>query len=145
MSQNRPIVLIEDDSNDIQMFRMAMSVLNVNAPLHCCPSAQEAIDFLDSSDAPPGLILCRYQLAAISGIDLREKLSNDPSQQRIPFILFGPALSDAELARAFELPVQGLFIREASFGKYLDQLDRILKYWSCSVTPASPRTGGGWK
>lgn len=147
MSQNRPIILIEDDSDDIHIFRMAMSVLNVSAPLHCFTSAQEAITFLESVDTPPGLILCDNHLSAISGIDLRETLSKDPRLHRmtIPFILFSTAISEAEVLKAFELPVQGIFIKEASFEKYLDQMDRILKYWSCSITPNSTRPPKGWK
>jgi len=147
MNPSRPIVLIEDDSDDTQLFRMAMRVLNVNAPICCFSSAKEAIEFLNTTEDPPGLILCDNHLAAISGIDLREMLAQDPKLHRmtIPFILFSTAISDADVVKAFELPVQGIFLKESSFEKYLDQLDRILKYWSGSITPNSPRPPQGWR
>lgn len=147
MNQPRPIVLIEDDSDDIQLFRMALDVLNVDAPVHCFQSAKDAIEFLNTTDTPPGLILCDNHLNAISGIDLRETLAKDPKLHRmtIPFILLSTTISDAEVNKAFELPVQGIFIKEASFEKYLDQLDRILKYWSCSITPNAPRPSRMWR
>jgi DNA-binding NarL/FixJ family response regulator len=147
MNQSRPIVLIEDDSDDTQIFRMAISVLNVEAPVHCFSSPKEAIEFLNTTEVPPGLILCDNHLSAISGIDLRETLAKDSRLHRmtIPFILLSTAISDADVVKAFELPVQGIFLKESSFEKYLDQLDRILKYWSCSITPNSPRPPQGWR
>lgn len=147
MSQSRPIVLIEDDPDDIHIFRMAIDVLNVQAPIHSFTSPQEAIDFLNYASEPPGLIICDNHLSAISGIDLRETLAKDQRLHRmtIPFILLSTSISEAEVNKAFELPVQGIFIKESSFEKYLDQLDRILKYWSCSITPNSPRPPRGWR
>jgi DNA-binding NarL/FixJ family response regulator len=142
-----PIILIDDDPDDVQIFQMALSVLNVNVPLHCLSSPHKAIDFLKNMETPPGLIICDNHLAAISGIDLRETLAKDRRLNRmaIPFILLCTDISEPEIEKAFELPVQGIFIKESSFEKYLDQLDRILKYWSSSITPHSPRQGQGWR
>lgn len=144
---SRPIVMIEDDSDDIQIFKMALDVLNIDATVHCFTSPDAAIEFLSNTDTPPGLILCDNHLSSISGIDLRHTLSQDPRLHRttIPFILLSTEISEADISRAFELPVQGVFLKEPSFERYLDQLDRILKYWSCAVTPNSPRPPQGWR
>src|ERR1051325_6279579 len=105
MTQPAPILLIEDDPDAIRTFQLAISVLNVSAPVHCLTSPQEALGFLKNTNTVPGLILCNKPLTAINGIDLREALANDPRLHRmaIPIVLLSSGVSEAVMEKTFEL------------------------------------------
>jgi hypothetical protein len=57
----------------------------------------------------------------------------------VPFILITTAVSERDIKKAFELPVQGIFFKEGNFEDYVAQLKLIVGYWGLSVTPNNPR------
>jgi CheY-like chemotaxis protein len=141
-----PIVLIEDDEEDIEIFRMALSELGVEADVHCFTRPNEALDYLKRPESMPGLILCDMRLTTLTGVDLRRQIAEDERlhYKAIPFVLMSTSMTPEIIQEAYLLPVQGIFIKEPTFSKYVDHLRRIIMYWSCCVTPTTTIPPVGW-
>lgn len=146
MPANSTIILIDDDQDDIEIFRMALESLGVNAPLHTFQHAGEALRVLEKCTEPPGLIICDMRLAGESGMDLRQRIADDGRMHRmaIPFIFMSTSVRPEDVDEAYRLPVQGIFLKSPNFGEFKDNLRRILEYWSQSITPGTTEPSGGW-
>ena len=68
----------------------------------------------------------------MNGIDLRKEINEDPAlrEKSIPFVFFSTAASPDQIRKAYDLTVQGFFIKQPTFAETEDTLKCILTYWS---------------
>ncbi|MEJ7770224.1 MAG: response regulator, partial [Chitinophagaceae bacterium] len=77
MRINEPIVLIEDDANDIEVIHAAILELKIPHPLHVVNSSQEALQYLAATTQKPFVILCDIRMPSINGLSLRKMIMED--------------------------------------------------------------------
>jgi CheY-like chemotaxis protein len=67
----------------------------------------------------------------MSGLELRRRINEDEILRRksIPFVFFTTAASKQQVEEAYDLTVQGFFIKEPSFIETQRTFKLILEYW----------------
>src|SRR6187431_2794096 len=116
MNRNEPIIIIEDDEDDQIMLKEAFEKLDYSNKLHFFPDGQKALDFLNSSNMIPFLILSDINMPKLDGFALRDKIKMDAKLQLrcIPYLFFSTALNQDAVIKAYSLSVQGFFQKESS-------------------------------
>lgn len=146
MTPCKPIVIIDDDADDIMIFNMALTELGLEIPVLQFATVKDAYKYLLESDEPPGLIISDMHLPAHDGLELRKLLRGHDrfNTTAVPFIVLSTGFSAEEIDQALALEIHGLFIKEASFALYIEKMECILKYWSCSVFSNRAETAQPW-
>jgi CheY-like chemotaxis protein len=128
---NEPIVIIDDDTDDHYIFDEVCTNLNLGNERKFFTSALAALEYLKSTSDQPFIIFCDMNMPKISGLDLRRTIDRDEELRRksIPFIFFTTAASKRQINEAYDMAVQGFFLKESTFDETEKVLRLILEYW----------------
>jgi CheY-like chemotaxis protein len=98
---------------------------------------QQALDFLNSSDIIPFIILSDINMPKLDGFALRDKIKMDANLQMkcIPYLFFSTASSQKAVVDAYSLSVQGFFIKQTSLAELEKTITVIMEYWKRCVAP----------
>lgn len=128
---NSPILIVEDDPDDQDILKSVCSEIGVEDHLLFFNDGNKVVDYLKRTTQKPLLILCDINMPLMDGIELLEHINHDDYLKRksIPFIFFSTAASPSQVRRAYELSVQGFFLKENSFEELKKTMHLILRYW----------------
>ena len=139
MANQNPILIIEDDMDDHEIFREAFASLDVKHELIFYTEASKALDFLLVTERQLFLIMSDMNLPGMNGLAFRTVIQQNQylKEKSIPFVFFTTGTSKAQVKEAYELTVQGFFIKPASFNELRERLKLIVGYWSHCIHPNS--------
>jgi CheY-like chemotaxis protein len=137
MNSNGPIIIIEDDVDDQEMLEEVFQKLGYENELLFFSDGEAALDFLDSSDVVPFIILSDINLPKLDGFALRQKIKMDAALQIkcIPYLFFSTASSQKAVINAYSLSVQGFFIKQNKMEELEKTITVIMEYWKRCVAP----------
>ncbi len=138
MTPTGPIVLIEDDSDDLLTMQGALKDLNVENELVYFPNAVLALTYLRETTVQPFLIICDLNMPMKNGLDFKKEIDADPELKRkcIPFIFYSTSATQADVTKAFmHMTIQGFFVKASSYAEILADLSAIIEYWKKSRHP----------
>ena len=139
MNSNGPIIIIEDDLDDQEIFEQVFQTLKYPNEVIFFADGQEALDFLNRSDITPFLILSDINMPKLDGFALRNKIRMDAKLQVkcIPYLFFSTASSQRAVVDAYSLSVQGFFIKPCKLEDISNTVRIIMEYWKTCVAPNS--------
>jgi CheY-like chemotaxis protein len=132
-----PIILVEDDPDDMELFIRAIKDLKVSSPVIPISGGEAALEFLSKTTEQPFVILCDINMPGMNGINLR-KIINDNDYLRvksIPFIFFSTSADKNSVDLAFDMTVQGFFKKPDNYEKITETLNMIFSYWDLCQHP----------
>ena len=140
MNVGGPIVLIEDDSDDIDILSMVFAdVLNAGNyenEIVIIDDSTKALDYLRSLKTQPFLIISDINMPRMNGFELRRKIFEDDSLRNkcIPYIFLTTSGNDRDYVNmAYRLSVQGFFKKPSSYNDFISLISRIVDYWKQSL------------
>lgn len=137
IQSTNPIIVVDDDKDDLEIIKIAYSELERPNELVLLSSADELEKFIKKSQSPPFVILCDYNLPRTNGLQLRQRLleGEDTRYQSTPFILWSTAATESQIRKAYDLLIQGFFIKPNSMTEVKQTFEFIINYWSQSQHP----------
>jgi CheY-like chemotaxis protein len=137
MNKNGPIIVIEDDEDDQVFFTAAYNNLNYTNKLIFFPDGKAALDFLNSSDLTPFLIVSDINMPKLDGFALRDKVRMDAKLQLrcIPYLFFSTGLTQEAVIKAYSLSAQGFFQKQESVKELEKSIEVIMEYWRRCAAP----------
>ena len=137
MKISGPIILVDDDQDDHEIFRAICESLGVCEHLLHFDNGLEVLKFLKSNKESPFVMLCDINMPQMNGMELRQIINDDEylKHKAIPFIFFSTSASADQIRKAYDLTVQGFFIKGNSFKETETKFRRILEYWNDCKRP----------
>src|SRR5678809_381702 len=137
MDKDGPVIIIEDDLDDKEILEEVFQNLKYPNQLLFFGDGQEALDFLNSSEVIPFIILSDINMPKLDGFALSSKIKMDAKLQLkcIPYLFFSTASSQKAVVDAYSLSVQGFFIKQSSMAELEKTITVIMEYWKRCVAP----------
>ena len=137
MLKNAPIIIVEDDIEDQDSIKESFENLKYPNELLFFRDGQSALDFLNSSDIEPFLILCDINMPRLNGFDLRARLKANRAMDLkcVPFLFFSTASNQKVVMDAYSLSVQGFFVKQISMKELEKTISVIMEYWERCTSP----------
>jgi CheY-like chemotaxis protein len=144
--QGLTILLAEDDEDDAQLVRLAMSRASIKQPMqHVCDGV-EATDYLcakgpyaDREKFPfPRVLITDLKMPRMSGFELLEWLSNHPDCSVIPTVVLSASAIEADVDRAYGLGASAYFRKPATLNELAHLLTTLFEFWTLSRKPLMP-------
>ena len=126
-----PIVIVEDDADDQYFIRTICEKLGVTSDLIFFEDGLQALNYLQTSQRKTFLILCDINMPIMNGLELRRKIQEDEYllKKSIPFIFLSTAARPKEVEEAYNLTVQGFFVKASQLSEMEKSIELILNYW----------------
>ena len=139
MAHHGPIILVDDDLNDIDVVTAAIKELGFSNRIQQFTGAKSAIAYLETTQEIPFIILCDIRMQQMNGLEFRNAVNQNEylRKKSIPFIFLTAAVSQEIVNIAYDLTVQGFLIKPATFNELKAKLLTVLNYWTACVHPNS--------
>ena len=137
INKNGPIIVIEDDADDQEFLIEIFHKLNYQNKVLFFSDGHDALDYLDTTDELPFLILSDINMPKLNGFALREKLKTDSklSNKCIPYLFFSTAANQKMVIEAYSQSVQGFFVKQNSMAELEKTISAIMEYWRRCAAP----------
>jgi CheY-like chemotaxis protein len=115
--QDLKIMLIEDNSEDAAFAARILKFNRLEKDLVLALDGEEAIQSLQEQAEEsrlPDLILLDINLPDISGIDLLEKIKQDPRYSRIPVVILTGSNMDEDIQRSYDRGASSYLVKPIS-------------------------------
>jgi two-component system response regulator len=132
----KTILQVEDDPNDVFLFKHAVKKVGVTNPMQVAGDGQEAIDYLsgtgkfaDRDQFPlPGLILLDLKLPFVMGLDVLKWIREQPNPAPVVIILTASA-EEEDVASAYRLGANAFLTKPSEASKLQDIVRAIKDFW----------------
>ena len=144
MSISGPIIFVDDDSDDQFIYEEICIKLGVINKLKFFHRAETMLNYLRETPDKPFIIFCDINMPEMDGLSLRKAINDEEYLRRksIPFVFFSTAATPAQVRVAYDLTVQGFFLKEQNFAETQATIKMILDYWRKCY---HPNNSGGYK
>jgi CheY-like chemotaxis protein len=114
-----PILLAEDDVNDVFFMRRALQKAEIGYPLQVVTDGQQAVDYLggqaqfsDREQFPlPSIILLDLKMPFLDGFEVLSWLGSQTSLKNIPVVVLTSSAEERDRRKAAELGAKAYFVK----------------------------------
>jgi len=133
-----PVLLVEDDLNDIFLVKRAFKIAQIEIPLQVVTDGQEAINYLrgegkyaDREAHPlPKLIVMDIKMPRRTGFEVLEWVKgNGGPLRRIPIVIVSSSDNSSDVNRAYELGANAYMVKPMNFRAVERLFNSITHYW----------------
>ena len=137
MIKTGPIVIVEDDQDDCDLFTDAIKDLRIENEVLCFSNGLDALNYLTETRDLPFLIFCDISMPVMDGLELKRRIEKDEKLKRksVPIIFFTTAATPQVAKEAYYLSAQGFFEKPVKYIDTLVLLKHIIDYWRFSKHP----------
>ena len=132
-----PILLAEDDKNDIFLMRRAFDNAGFLNPLFVVHNGQQAIHYLEGTGEYaqrdkyplPGLMLLDLKMPLMDGFDVLAWLRTQQQFNTLPVVVLTSSKLDSDIDKSRELGVYDYRVKPQTFEDLVRLLDDVRKCW----------------
>jgi len=135
-----PIILIEDDVEDKDVFQDILNDLKIFNPVIWFQNCDDAFSYLKMTPEQPFIIFCDLNLPGLSGIECKSQIDDNKELKKksIPFVFFSTSVDQKAVENAYtQMTVQGFFQKKNTYSELKDTVKLILAYWDECKHPNS--------
>jgi CheY-like chemotaxis protein len=119
------VLLVEDNEADAELTRIAIERAAVEVNLVIAGNGREALEHVGRHK--PDLILLDLKMPVMGGLEALEQLRDVLPISEVPVIVLTTSARDADRERAHELGAWAYVVKEASFDRFADVIDGLLR------------------
>ncbi|MEZ0228439.1 MAG: response regulator [Planctomycetota bacterium] len=134
-----PILLVEDNDDDVLITKRAFSKGHVGNQLVVVKDGDEALDYVFRrgryAGAPrPGLILLDLNLPRIDGFTVLKTIKSDPEVRAIPVIVLTTSKRDEDVLRSYAYHANTYIEKPVEFDRFVHVVQNFNLYWNLTAT-----------
>ncbi len=151
------ILLVEDNSDDVFLVRLALKGVAVRKRVVLIPDGERAVQYLsgageygDRRRFPlPDLVLLDLGLRRLSGFEVLEWIRRDASFNLVPVVVLTTSVYSEDVARAYKLGANSFVTKPTDVAEFTGAVREIVNTWLIShwarLGRNAPRTRGGMR
>ncbi len=131
------ILLIEDDSNDLELTIRGLEKCGLAENIKVIMDGQDAIDFLfierprsdNTMENMPSLIILDLKLPRVNGLEILHRLKTDPQTKLIPVVVLTSSDEEVDVLQSYKLGVNSYITKPVDFAGYTKKISQLASYW----------------
>ncbi len=142
MSVLRPILLVEDNPDDIELTLIALQKSRLANPVVSVRDGAEALDFLrregayaDRAEENPAVILLDKKLPKVDGHEVLREVRADERLRRIPVVMLTSSREERDLLKSYDLGVNAYVVKPVEFDDFMDAINDLGVFWGVLNEP----------
>jgi CheY-like chemotaxis protein len=132
MKDTDPIVLVEDNEDDIVLTRRALSRNKIGNPLVIARDGAEALELLlgaNGDSINPAIILLDLQLPKVDGLSVLKRLRADPRTSLTPIVVLTSSKAEQDVVAGYNLRANSYIRKPVDFDQFTEAVRQIGMYW----------------
>ena len=149
MLNNKKILLVEDNSDDIELTLRAFRKNNIMNEIIVKRDGAEALDFFFGKDGVadkgnnglPTVVLLDLKLPKIDGLEVLKKLRADERTKLVPVVILTSSKEQKDLVDGYKLGCNSYIRKPVDFNQFAEAVRQVGLYWLI-LNEAPPKSGG---
>jgi len=128
----QPILLVEDNEDDIVLTRRALARNKIGNPLVIGRDGAEALDLLlgaNGTAVKPALVLLDLQLPKVDGLTVLKRLRDDPHTRLTPVVVLTSSNAEQDVIAGYNLRANSYIRKPVDFDHFAEAVRQIGLYW----------------
>jgi two-component system response regulator len=129
----RPILLVEDNPDDVTFTMRAFKKNNVSNELVVATDGEKAIALLLPEDGAqalrPALVLLDVKLPKVDGIEVLRRIRADARTRWVPVIMLTTSSEETDMVNAYRLGANSFVRKPVVFADFLHAANVLGVYW----------------
>jgi len=139
LNTNNPILLVEDNEDDIVLTRRALTRNNISNPLIVARDGAEALELLlgeNGSSIKPAVVLLDLHLPKVDGFSVLKQLRADERTKLTPIVVLTSSREEQDVIAGYELHANSYIRKPVDFERFTEAVRQIGVYWLLLNEPA---------
>ena len=148
MSGLRPILIVDDSADDVELMREALAEFKLANPLAVARDGEDALRYLRREDpyaarpaVDPAAVLLDLKMPKVDGLEVLREVRGDARLRHVPIVMVTSSREEQDLVRSYELGVNAYVVKPVDFHAFADAVRRLGAFWAVLNEP--PPSGGG--
>ncbi len=142
MSALRPILLVEDNQNDLVLTLTALKRSKLANDIIVTRDGSEALDFLlrrgeyaNRESSVPIVVFLDLKMPKMDGLDVLQRMKADPSLQTIPVVMLTSSNQEVDLVKSYRLGVNAYVVKPVDAKQFMDSVQELGLFWGIVNEP----------
>ena len=142
MADLKPILLVEDSTNDIELTLAALEENHLANEVVVVRDGAEALDYLYSrgifrlrGKGNPAVVLLDLKLPKVDGLEVLRTIKSDADMKCIPVVMLTSSREEQDLARSYNLGVNAYVVKPVDFADFLKSIRELGLFWAVVNEP----------
>jgi len=138
----RPILLAEDNPNDVELTLSALRDLNLVNEIVVVNDGRQALDWLTRTGAYAGLptpvpavVLLDLKMPKIDGLEVLRQLRQLPAFATTPVVILTSSREESDLAKGYQLGVNAYVVKPVEFEEFVSAVNQLGVFWALLNEP----------
>jgi CheY-like chemotaxis protein len=135
-SRNAPILLVEDNPDDAELAKMALSRYGFGARVHHVSNGEQALDYLyrrgsfcERTDADPAMVLLDLKMPVLDGFGVLTEVKQSDSLRHTPVVVLTSSTEPNDLTRAYAAGTNAYMAKPTDFAEFLGAMKHVCEFW----------------
>lgn len=138
----RPILLAEDNPNDVELTLTALHSLNLANEIVVVHDGGQALDFLRRKnkfatrvDQPPAVAILDLKMPRVDGLEALRQIRADPQFRLLPVVILTSSREEADLVKGYELGANAYVVKPVGFDQFISAISQLGVFWAVVNEP----------
>ena len=150
MNPLKPILLVEDSPNDVEMTLTALKQHKLSNEVSVARDGVEALDYLyrrgKFQNRPAGLpivVFLDLKMPRVDGLEVLRQMKNDADLRIIPVVMLTSSREESDLVESYKLGVNAYVVKPVGFQQFVDAIGQLGMFWAVLNEPPPERGVSG--
>jgi DNA-binding response OmpR family regulator len=138
----KPILLVEDNPNDLELTLIALSKSQLANQVIVVRDGAEALDYLhrrgDYAQRPegnPAVVLLDLKLPKVDGLEVLKDIRSTSSLKSMPVVMLTSSREEQDLVNSYELGVNAYVVKPVDFTEFVRAIADLGIFWAVLNEP----------
>ena len=123
------LLLIEDNASDAELTIRELKKYNMANNLIHLRNGSDALNFFKTTDTLPKLILLDIQMPKINGIEVLQRLKENPLTRSIPVVMLTSSKENPDIQKCYSLGANSYIVKPVNFDDFAKTIKTLGFYW----------------
>lgn len=143
--ENKKILLVEDNENDVALTKRALKKANIQNELVVAADGVEALGYFFGKDGNGGcntadlpvVVLLDLNLPRINGLEVLKRLHAEVKTRSVPIVVLTSSNEESDIVTSYHLGANSFIRKPVSFDDFTEAIKLLGLYWLV-VNQAAP-------
>jgi CheY-like chemotaxis protein len=142
MNSLRPILLVEDNLNDIELTLAALRQNHIANEVVVARHGGEALDYLYRREnfrgreaVDPIVVFLDLKMPKVDGLEVLRQMKGDAQLKHVPVVMLTSSREEADLVRSYQLGVNAYVVKPVGFEQFTDAIRQLGMFWAVLNEP----------
>ena len=150
MANLKPILLVEDNPNDLELSLTALRKSQLANEIVVARDGAEALDYLfgrgahdGREEGNPAVVILDLKLPKVDGLEVLETIKHSRELCHTPVVMLTSSREERDLVRSYELGVNAFVVKPVGFRDFVEAIRELGVFWAILNEPPPIDGSGG--